>query len=73
MAAALKEIENLKKTTTEDIPSILMDYDIEKFEGLLKKVQNHREIVKNYEEAYDELSGSEKNSVSKQSEEANAD
>ena len=35
-----------------------MSKELEKFEGLFKKVQNHRDIVKNYEDAIDELNES---------------
>ena len=49
IAAALKEVESLKKKEGDKIdlpPSILMqDDELTKFEGLLKKIQNHREVV----------------------------
>ena len=55
LSAAMKEVENLKLLAKEEAPSILLGDELTKFEGLLKKVQNHRDIVKTYEMAIDEF------------------
>ena len=69
VTAALKEVESIKKLATEEIAPILMSEELEKFEGLFKKVQNHRDIVKNYEDAIDELNESSSQSVSEKNSE----
>lgn len=48
IAAALKEVENIKKKDASKAkrpPSILLGDELQRFEGLLKKIQNHREIA----------------------------
>ena len=49
ITSAIDELAKLKK---EDIlkqsPTILMGEEFEKFDDLLKKIQNHRELAKQY-------------------------
>jgi len=57
---ALKKVESTKASGRK--PSkLLVQEDLEMFEGLLKKVQNHREIVTNYEIKLDEMGGRSSN------------
>ena len=56
ISAALKEVEHLKTTERTDVrPSMLMGDELSKFEGALKKIQNHREIVNTFEIKIEEL------------------
>lgn len=57
IAAALQEVENLKleEKKSEQRPSILLGDELTKFEGLLAKIQNHREIVNTFEIKIEEL------------------
>ena len=51
ISAALKEVEHFKTKERADVaPSMLVGDELSKFEGALKKIQNHREIANKYED-----------------------
>jgi len=46
ISASLNALENANKKVQ---PSILVGDELQRFDGLIKKIQNHREIVRNFE------------------------
>ena len=71
--AAIKEVETLKEkrdkeVNREEMPSLFMKDQIDKFEGLLKKVQNHREIVREFEVKVEEFTQESAKQTVKESE-----
>ena len=71
--AAIKEVETLKEkrdkeVNREEMPTLFMKDQIDKFEGLLKKVQNHREIVREFEVKVEEFTHESAKQTVKESE-----
>ena len=66
---ALKEIGNIKdkKEGESSSDDFLIGAELEKFEGVLKKVQNHRDIVKTYHYKLEELGSHSSSSPSQES------
>ena len=60
---ALNEVDKLKNWATKDeAPILIIGEEIDRFEGLLKKVQNHREIVNTFEDKIDQCGSDESGS-----------
>ena len=60
---ALNEVDQLKNLAPKDVePILIIGEEIERFEGLLKKVQNHREIVNTFEDKIEQYETSESGS-----------